>query len=175
MTRQITPSRGLRQGDHLLLYLFVLCSQGLSSIINQKAANNAIQGIKVVKGSPTITHLFFADDSLVFFKENRDNCNTIKECLRRYENASAQQINFEKSAITFSKCTPQSNILFIKNNLNLTVCQDHEVYLGLPTFLVQSKRIQFDYIRDRVAKRLDGWKNRLFLEGGREVLIKAVI
>lgn len=119
--------------------------------------------------------MFFANDSLVFFKEDRGNCNSIKDCLTLYEKASGQQINFDKSVITFSKLIPQNNILYIKDKLQLSVYQGHELYLGLSTFSIRRKRIQVGYLHDRVAKKLDGWKNRFFSEGGMEVLIKAVI
>lgn len=142
---------------------------GTSGIISHKAAVNKIQGIKVARGSPRITHLFFADDSLVFFKANKANSDTIKDCLSKYEKASGQQINFDKSVITFSKPTPQNHIRYIKEKMRLSICQGHELYLGLPTFVIRSKRIQFGYLRDRVAKELDGWKNRFFSEGGRKV------
>lgn len=102
-------------GDPLSSYLFVLCAQGLSAIINHYALHNKIHGIKVARGSPTITHLFFADDNLLFFKANKENCMAVKECLQVYEEASGQYINFDKSAISFSKYTPQRNIAFMKN------------------------------------------------------------
>lgn len=86
-----------------------------------------------------------------------------------------QCINFEKSAISFNKHTSQTNVTFVKHSLQLSVCQGHDIFLGLPTFSARSKRTQFGYFRDRVAKRLDGWKNRFFSEGGREVLIKTII
>lgn len=69
VTGNITPSRGLRQGDPLSPYLFILCSQGLSSILQYGGANKGLQGIRVANGGPIITHLFFSDDSLIFFKE----------------------------------------------------------------------------------------------------------
>lgn len=99
----------------------------------------------------------------------------MKDCLNLYEKASGQLINFDKSAITFSNKTPRDHIEFIKGCLNIFVCQGHDLYLGLPTFSILSKRIQFGYIRDRVAKRLDCWKNKFFSEAGREILIKAII
>lgn len=157
------------------LYLFVIISQGLSAIFNNLATQKKIQGICIARGSPRITHLFFADDSLIFFKANRDNCSNIKKGLQDYEIASGQQVNFDKSTIAFSKCTPRDNILFIKTCLNLSVCQGHDLYLDLPTFSLRTKWIQFGYLRDRVAKKLDNWKARFFSDGGLEILIKAVI
>lgn len=155
---KVIPTRGLKQGDPLSPYLFVLCAQGLSSIFNHKTAQGLIQVIRLARESTTITHLFFADDSLIFFKANKPNCNTIKDSLKPYEKTSGQLINYDKSAITFSKNTPQPHIRFTVENLNLTLSQGHDLYLGLPTFTIRSKRIQFGYIRDRIAKKIDGWK-----------------
>lgn len=128
----------------------------------------------MANGSPTITHLFFADDSLVFFKASKDNTDRIKDCLQRYERASGQLINYDKSAITLSNLTSQGNANYVKDRLHLHISQGHELYLGLPTFRVKSKRMQFGYLRDRVIKRMEAWHSK-FLEGGREVLIKSVI
>lgn len=172
---KVTQSRGLRQGDPLSPYLFVICSQGLSTILNHYANQGLIHGIRIARGCPSITQLFFADDSLIFFKVNKQSCDFIKESLNSYEKASGQLINYDKLAITFSKDTSQSHILYIKEELHLSVCHGYELYLGLPTFSVYRKRIQFGYIRDRVAKKIDSWKNRFFSEGGREVILKAII
>lgn len=122
-----------------------------------------------------ITHLFFADDSLIYFKTTNDNTDMIKDSLNTYEKASGQVINFDKSAITFTRNVLQRNVQYIKDNLQLQVCQGHDLYLGLATFSVRSKRIQFGYFRDRAVKKLDDWKHIFFSEGGREVIIKSVI
>lgn len=145
---KVLPSRGLRQGDPLSPYMFVICTHGLSSIINYKASQKVLQGVKIARESPPITHLFFADDSLIFFKANKWNCRSIKNYLLLYEKASGQLINYDKSSITFSRNTPPNHIQYIKEVLQLSVCYGHELYLGLPTFLVCSKRFQFGYIRD---------------------------
>lgn len=55
----ISPSRGLRQGDPLSPYLFLLCAQGLSSIISKAVERKLIRGVKVATSCPPISHLFF--------------------------------------------------------------------------------------------------------------------
>lgn len=175
LSGKVTPSRGLRQGDPLSPFLFVIVAQGLSSIITTKAAEGSITGIRIARGSPVITHLFFADDSLIFFKANKEETRTVKNCLKDYEKASGQLINFDKSAITFSKSTPQTNIDMVKACLHIQICHGHDLYLGLPTFSIHSKRLQFGYLRDKVAKQLGCWRNKFFTDGGREILLKSVI
>lgn len=111
---KVLPSRGLRQGDPMSLYLFILCSQGLSTILNYNVTQRTLQGIRIAIGNPAITHLFFADDNLIFFKANKQNCNTIKDCLKTYEMASGTLINYDKSAITFSKIPPITTFITSK-------------------------------------------------------------
>jgi hypothetical protein len=60
------PQRGLRQGDPLSPYLFILWDNVLSGLINQAQNNKIIHGIKIAHGAPEISHLLFADDSLFF-------------------------------------------------------------------------------------------------------------
>lgn len=130
----VLPSRGPRQEDPLSPYLFVIFSQGLSSSINAFAEEGKIQGIRIARESPLITHLFFANDSLIFFKATSWDCENLKSYILLYEKASRQLVNYDKSSITFSCNTSPSNIQVIKDCLQLQVCQGHEVYLDLPTF-----------------------------------------
>ena len=69
----IQPSRGLRQGDPLSPYLFLLCEEGLHSHIKKAESNGDIQGVSLCRGGPKITHLFFADDRLLFHKGHYNN------------------------------------------------------------------------------------------------------
>ena len=101
----IMPTRGLKQGDPLSPYLFLLCAKGFSALINEAARCQQLNGISICLGSPRINHLFFADDSLLFCKANGTECNKLKEILRTYEVALGQKINTEKSSIYFSPNT----------------------------------------------------------------------
>ncbi|XP_075489667.1 putative mitochondrial protein AtMg00310 [Primulina tabacum] len=56
-----------------------------------------------------------------------------------------------------------------------SVIQRHEIYLGLPTISLRSKRLQFQYLVERVVKKTEGWGHKYFSSGGNETLIKAVI
>ena len=62
----IRPSRGLRQGDPLSPYLFLLCSEGLNRMLQKAASNDTIRVFSLCKRGPKISHLFFADDTLLF-------------------------------------------------------------------------------------------------------------
>ena len=57
----ITPSRGIRQGDPLSPYLFLLCVEGLSSLIKASVANNVLKGISICREGPKLSHIFFVE------------------------------------------------------------------------------------------------------------------
>ena len=100
------PNRGLRQGDPLSPYLFLLCAEGLSFLLHKAEQNSTIQGLKISIRSPSINHLLFADDSLLFSKASPSHCSNILNVLQDYEKYSGQKINLGKSAIFFSHNTP---------------------------------------------------------------------
>ena len=84
----IKPSRGLRQGDRLSPYLFLLYAEGLHSLIQKEKIIGTLKGVFISRGGPKITHLFFADDSLLFCKATTDDVNRIQGILSQYEKAS---------------------------------------------------------------------------------------
>ena len=73
-TGYVRLQRGLRQGDPLSPYLFLLCAEGLSALFRKAERDSLIRGISISRGGPRISHLFFADDSIVFCKATNANC-----------------------------------------------------------------------------------------------------
>ena len=61
------PSRGLRQGDPLSPFLFLFVADALSLLVNKAISVEGLVGVKVCRRAPMISHLLFADDSLLFF------------------------------------------------------------------------------------------------------------
>lgn len=74
----IIPSRGLRQGDPLSPYLFLLCVEGLSGAIKSSAEQGKITRCKIHSQAPAITHLLFADDSFLFCKASLEEAREIQ-------------------------------------------------------------------------------------------------
>ena len=87
------PQRGLCQGDPLSPYLFLLCAEGLHSLIQQAENSGVLNGVSLRSSGPKVSHLFFAEDSLLFAKANLTDCSTIMDILAIYKLATGQQIN----------------------------------------------------------------------------------
>lgn len=83
----ITPSRGIRQGDPLSSYLFLLCIEGFTALIRKYESRGIIQGIKVAQRAPSISHILFADDCYVFCKASLESANRVIEMLHLFEKA----------------------------------------------------------------------------------------
>ena len=96
------------------------------------------------------------------------------EILELYASASGQCINLEKSSIYFSSNTEVRHREEIKNMLGEQEVARFESYLGLPTLIGRSKYQTFSFLKDRIWKKLQGWKGKLLSRAGKEVLIKAV-
>ena len=69
LTEEVIPGRGLRQGDPISPYMFLICVEAFSSMLNQADQNGRLEGIKIFHGAPSFNHLLFADDSLILLKD----------------------------------------------------------------------------------------------------------
>lgn len=105
----IVLTRGLRQGDPLSPYFFILCAVGLSSLLRKNKRAGFIHSAKVARGTLVVSHLFFADYCFLFFNANQREACLIKHMLVKYGVASGQVVNFNKSSILFSANVSEAN------------------------------------------------------------------
>jgi hypothetical protein len=171
---KLTPERGLRQGDPLSPYIFILCANVLSGLMHEESKKNNLHGIQVARGSPVITHLFFADDSLIFARANTKEAETISNILTNYQLASGQLVSLDKSEVSYSRNVLSREKEIICNKMDVKAVTSHSKYLGLPVIFGRSKNEVFSFVRDRVWKKLKGWKEKFLSRAGKETLIKAV-
>jgi hypothetical protein len=133
----ITPLCGLRQGDPLSPYLYIICSEGLTSYIHHHESRGLLHGVRICRGTPSISHLLFVDENFLFCKASVLEVTNLKHVLDTYEAASGQALNYQKSAIAYS-CNTEANCRSLINNLlGVIESTGHGKYLGLP-FIIGS-------------------------------------
>ncbi|KAL0413983.1 UNVERIFIED_CONTAM: hypothetical protein Sradi_1600000 [Sesamum radiatum] len=171
----IQPERGIRQGDPLSPYLFIFCAEALSCLIQDAERQSQIVGIAVTVQAPRVSHLLFANDTLVFCKAKVGQLEEIRRILEWYGRASRQVVNFGKSCMVVSGRVHEGMKQLLAGVLDVGLVGSHEKYLGLPAMGGRSRGELFRGLRDRIWERVQGWSSKLLSQAGRGVLIKAVI
>lgn len=95
----VVPGRGLRQGDPLSPYLFLMCTEGFSALLKNFESTGKIRGCKIARGAPEVSHMLFADDSYVFCKATEEGATNVVQLLQWFQDASGQHINLHKSSV----------------------------------------------------------------------------
>ncbi|XP_060962319.1 uncharacterized protein LOC115696532 [Cannabis sativa] len=175
LTEKFSSSRGIRQGNPLSPYIFLLVSEALSVVIRLQEHDNYFQGISICRSAPPISHLLFADNSLLFSTTTARSCLAIKAALDLYHQATGQLVNFSKSSVLFSPNTCNSEAEFSRRTLGLDNKPFISKYLGIPQFFGRSKKEHFNFFLQKASSKLSNWTNRLFSRAGKEVLLKVVI
>ncbi|XP_074378170.1 uncharacterized protein LOC141719694 [Apium graveolens] len=90
------------RGDPISPYIYIMYAEGLSFILRHNEKAGLLHGCVNARGTPSISHLLFADDCYFFFKSNGSEAGVMRRILDMYENISGQKINYAKSVVTFS-------------------------------------------------------------------------
>ena len=139
----IKPTRGIRQGNPLSPYLFLLCSEGLNGLLKKAMARGELRGFSLCKNGPQILYLFFADDSLIFCRAKMGDVQAIQLALALYERAPGQKINGTKTNLFFGKSVLESTKTDLKNFLGVLEIKEYEKYLGLLAMVGRKKKESF--------------------------------
>ncbi|XP_021764021.1 uncharacterized protein LOC110728687 [Chenopodium quinoa] len=134
-----------------------------------------IKGLKVSRRSPSISHLFFADDAMLFFKANKESCLCIADILSRFGKASGQQLNLQKSVIKFSPDIAPVEKLAIKQVLSIPETENMGIHLGAPIDIRGKKSSSFQFLVDKVAERIISWAPLHLSQSTKLILINTVL
>ncbi|KAL4361474.1 hypothetical protein GQ457_04G022600 [Hibiscus cannabinus] len=99
LTPTIVPQRGLRQGDPLSPFLFVIRMQGLSATLRAEQVAGRIMGIYASQKGPRVNHLLYADDNIVFISNSEREATRLNEVLRLFADSSGVPLRVGKNKI----------------------------------------------------------------------------
>ncbi|KAA3453752.1 reverse transcriptase [Gossypium australe] len=148
--RVFQPTRGLRQGDPLSPFLFLICNKGLSSLMRVANQAGLVKGARVSRRGPEVSHLLFADDCMMFGEATEQGARNLKDILEEYENCSGQCVNFNKSTIFYSSNT-SADAKETVSLLGVRSSSNPEKYLGLPNVVGRRKKEAFKSILDKIS------------------------
>ncbi|CAI0385094.1 unnamed protein product [Linum tenue] len=167
--------KGLRQGDPLSPGLFVLIMDVLSFFISKLRDDGKIKGFCMDEsnGRGEVTHLLFADDTLIFCEASYEQVLNILGTLVCFQAVSGLQINLEKSTMFVVGDVPNPD--FFASIFGCKWSSEPSKYLGFPLGAKVNSASTWDSIINKFEKRLEGWKARFLSLGGRLVLNNSVL
>ncbi|KAA3460765.1 reverse transcriptase [Gossypium australe] len=168
--RIFNPYRGLRQGDPLSPFRFLICSEGLSALMRTAKKNGLIRGARASRRGPAISYLLFADDCMMFGEATEKGAQVLKNLLHVYERCSGQCVNFGKSVIFYSTNTIEESKAAVGRLMGVRSVSSPKKYLGLPNMVGRRKKEAFQNLVDRIISRIDSWSSRLLSQWGKEAI-----
>ncbi|XP_057779593.1 uncharacterized protein LOC130998178 [Salvia miltiorrhiza] len=168
-------SRGVRQGDPLSPILFGIAEDVLSALFKNCVASGHFTPMTMCRARPFPTHLFYADDILVFCKASEQNAQTIKNILTYYGSISGQLYSSEKSHLYFAEKVPTALKRSIGRIIDFSVGSLPFNYLGVPLFVGRTRASYLRPIHDRISNKFARWRGRHLSMAGRVCLVKSVI
>ena len=168
------PFCGIRQGNPLSPYIFILCMEYLAELITTEISLGNWSSIKTSRDGPSFSHLLFADNLILFNKVTKKNCLAINKVLETFYTISGQQVNYGKSKLFFSTHTSEANATMVEKELGMERTKDFGKYLDVPIISDGWNKRAFNLIVEKIQAKLSSWKSRSLSMAGWLVLINSI-
>ncbi|GKV50356.1 hypothetical protein SLEP1_g57064 [Rubroshorea leprosula] len=173
-TEEFKMEKGLRQGDPIAPFLFLIVAEGLNVLIESAVNKELFQGIPIGSGGLNISHLQFANNTVIMGKANPSNIKAVKGILRWFELISGLKINFNKSVLYSCHVSDEWRRMAAAN-LNCKSGSFPFTYLGMPIGDSMCRRKPWIPVIDNFNKKLAVWKAKSLSIGGRVTLLRSVL
>eukprot|EP00253_Pinus_taeda_P002612 PITA_02612 len=167
-------TRGIRQGDPISPFLFIMAAEGLGRIIKRELREKRIKGLKPWGNNLEITHQQFVDDIMLFGEVSIKEVRNIKRVLEIFMEASGMEVNKEKS-YTFIFNTPGSIKAHLTRTLGFRQGDLPTKYLGNQLDIHPTRMKNWQDVIDKIKKRLASWSFRSLNIPNRIVLLKSIL
>jgi hypothetical protein len=173
-TREVNIHRGLKQGDPLAPFLFLLVAEGFGGAMTKAKDLGLFKGFSISNEGPSISHLQYADDTLCIGEASVSNLWSLKAILRGFERASGLRVNFWKSSLM--GINVDNHFLEMASTfLNcIRGCIPFK-YLGLPVGANPRRMATWEPMVEKIRRKLNSWGKKHISFGGRLVLINSVL
>ncbi|GKV10561.1 hypothetical protein SLEP1_g21905 [Rubroshorea leprosula] len=173
-TDQFSVNQGLRQGDPLSSFLFLIIAKGLNGIIASTISQKLFAGVSVGSNQLNISHLQFADDTILFGYATEENIWAVKCITRIFELVSGLKINYVKSQL-MGVHVDEEWLSRAAAILNCKLGVLPFKYLGVPIGDNPRRSKIWQPLVENFKKKLSQWKGRFVSMGGRITLINVVL
>ncbi|CAN1142230.1 Putative ribonuclease H protein At1g65750 [Linum perenne] len=147
----------------------------LSHVIDQAVQEGDWEPIKLSPSCPPISHLFYADDLILFSSASVGQASTILRCLDEFGIASGLSVNKSKSLAFCSKNSGRRISSDIASTLGIPLTQDLGHYLGVPILHGRTTKGTYQGIIDKLDQKLSGWKAKSLSLAGRVTLAQSAL
>lgn len=171
----IMPTRGLRQGDPMSPYIFIMCLEYLSFLISKAVEAKFWVPIKIHGGDISFSHIFYADDLLLFGVNIPSTITAVNSIMALFSKLSGLQMNLNKSKIIFSTNSSVQQKFAACTALHIPEAASLGKHLGFPITKGAPKKEHFLHIIDSMKAKLSAWKATLLTPAGRIILIKSTL